>query len=106
MLIDYKNVNIYQDEKLILKDVNLQVNEGDFIYLIGKVGSGKSSLLKTLYCELDVDPHDRETSMVLDNDIATIKRKLVPALRKQLGIIFQDFQLLHDRTVYRTSASC
>lgn len=101
MLIDYKNVNIYQDEKLILKDVNLQVNEGDFIYLIGKVGSGKSSLLKTLYCELDVDPHDRETSMVLDNDIATIKRKLVPALRKQLGIIFQDFQLLHDRTVYR-----
>ena len=101
MLIDYKKVNIYQDEKLILKDIDLQANDGDFIYLIGKVGSGKSSLLKTLYCELDVDPQDRERTMVLDNDIATIKRKQIPALRKQLGIIFQDFQLLHDRTVYQ-----
>lgn len=100
MLINYKKVNVYQDEKLILKNVDLQANEGDFIYLIGKVGSGKSSLLKTLYCELDVDPQDREESIVLGNDIATIKRKQIPALRKQMGIIFQDFQLLHDRTVY------
>lgn len=101
MLIDYKNVNIYQDEKLILKNVNLQANEGDFIYLIGKVGSGKSSLLKTLYCELDIDPSDKEKADVLGVNVAGIKRKEIPALRKQLGIIFQDFQLLHDRTVYQ-----
>ena len=101
MLIDYKNVNVYQDEKLILKDVNLQADEGDFIYLIGKVGSGKSSLLKTMYRELDVDKGDEEKAEVLGVEVAGIKRKLVPALRKQMGIIFQDFQLLHDRTVYQ-----
>ena len=97
MLIDYKNVNIVQDGNIVLKDVNLQVNEGDFVYIIGKVGSGKSSLLKTLYCELDHD--EPEKAMVLGFDINDIKRKSVPALRKQMGIIFQDFQLLHDRTV-------
>lgn len=58
MLVDYQKVNIYQDERLILKDVDLQVNEGEFIYIIGKVGSGKSSLLKTMYCELDIDRED------------------------------------------------
>lgn len=101
MLIDYKNVNVYQDEKLILKDVSLQADEGDFIYLIGRVGSGKSSLLKTMYCELDIDGEDAERAEVLGKDITDIRRKYVPALRKQMGIIFQDFQLLHDRTVYR-----
>lgn len=101
MVIDYEKVNIYQDEKLILKDVSLKANEGDFIYLIGKVGSGKSSLLKTMYCELDIDSEDREKAEVLGKDVANIKRKFVPALRKQMGIIFQDFQLLHDRTVYK-----
>ncbi len=101
MLIDYKNVNVYQDEKLILKDVSLQAGEGDFIYLIGRVGSGKSSLLKTMYCELDIDGDDAERAEVLGKDITDIRRKYVPALRKQMGIIFQDFQLLHDRTVYR-----
>lgn len=101
MLINYNKVNIYQDEKLILKDVDLTVDKGEFIYIIGKVGSGKSSLLKTLYGELDIDESDRKTAQVLDKDMATIKRSEIPALRRQMGIIFQDFQLLHDRTVYR-----
>lgn len=101
ILVDYKGVNIYQDEKLILRDVSLQAKEGDFIYLIGRVGSGKSSLLKTMYCELDIDRGDQVKAEVLGVDIADIKRKLVPALRRQMGIIFQDFQLLHDRTVYQ-----
>ena len=97
MLIDYKKVNIVQDGNIILKDVNLQVDEGDFVYIIGKVGSGKSSLLKTLYCELDHD--EPEKAMVLGYDVDNMKRKAVPSLRKQMGIIFQDFQLLHDRSV-------
>lgn len=101
MLIDFQNVNIYQDERLILKDVNLQAKEGEFIYIIGKVGSGKSSLLKTLYCELDIDSEDATKAVVLDNNLTTIRRSHVPNLRKQMGIIFQDFQLLHDRSVAR-----
>ncbi len=101
MLIDYKNVNIYQDEKLILQDVNFTADEGEFIYIIGKVGSGKSSLLKTIYCELDIDKEDAEKAEVLGLSILPLKRSKVPALRKQMGIIFQDFQLLHDRTVLK-----
>ncbi|MBQ7422611.1 MAG: ATP-binding cassette domain-containing protein [Prevotella sp.] len=101
MLIDYKNVNIYQDEKLILQDVNFSANEGEFIYIIGKVGSGKSSLLKTIYCELDIDKSDAEKAEVLGQSLLPIKRRKIPALRKQMGIIFQDFQLLHDRTVLK-----
>lgn len=101
MLIEYQKVNIYQDEKLVLQDVDFNVGEGDFIYIIGKVGSGKSSLLKTLYGELDIDEADRKSAKVLGHDMATIRRSDIPALRRQMGIIFQDFQLLHDRTVYR-----
>lgn len=99
MLIEYKNVSIYQDDKQVLQDVNFHVDESEFIYLIGKVGSGKSSLLKTLYSELDID--DAETATVLGRDMMKIKRKHVPELRREMGIIFQDFQLLHDRTVYK-----
>lgn len=99
MLIDYKNVTIYQDDLQVLSGVNFNVDEGEFIYLIGKVGSGKSSLLKTLYCELDIDSAD--TATVLGRDVLKIKRKHIPELRKEMGIIFQDFQLLHDRTVYK-----
>lgn len=99
MLIDYQNVSIYQAEKCVLKDVNFHIDEGEFTYLIGKVGSGKSSLLKTLYCELDLVEGETEKAEILGKDLKTIKRKEIPALRKQLGIIFQDFQLLHDRTV-------
>lgn len=74
------------------------VDEGEFIYIIGKVGSGKSSLLKTIYCELDIEDGCGQAE-VLGRDLMKIKRKEIPALRKEMGIIFQDFQLLHDRTV-------
>lgn len=99
MLIDYKKVSIYQADKCVLKEINFHVDEGEFTYLIGKVGSGKSSLLKTLYCELDLVEGETEKAEILGRDLKTIKRKETPALRKELGIIFQDFQLLHDRTV-------
>ena len=99
MLIDYKKVNIYQDERLILKDIDFQATEGEFIYLIGRVGSGKSSLLKTFYGELDIDQEDAEKAEVLGESVLDIKQKRIPALRRQMGIIFQDFQLLHDRSV-------
>lgn len=101
MLIDYQKVNIYQQEKLILEDVDFHVDEGEFIYIIGKVGSGKSSLLKTIYCELDVEKDETEKAEVLGRDLKSIRRKEVPALRREMGIIFQDFQLLHDRSVYK-----
>lgn len=99
MLIDYKNVNIYQEDKLVLENVCFHIEEGEFAYIIGKVGSGKSSLLKTLYCELDLVNEETEKAEVLDHDLKTIRRKEIPALRREMGIIFQDFQLLHDRTV-------
>lgn len=99
MLIEYKNVSIYQDDVCVLNDVNFHVDEGEFIYIIGNVGSGKSSLLKTIYCELDI--HEGENAVVLERDLLKIKRKEIPNLRKELGIIFQDFQLLHDRNVHK-----
>lgn len=101
MLIEYQKVNIYQQDKLILKDVNFQVDEGEFIYIIGKVGSGKSSLLKTMYCELDLVEDETEKAEVLGRDLKTLRRREIPAFRKEMGIIFQDFQLLHDRSVYK-----
>ena len=97
MLIEYKKVRIFQEDVCVLNDVDFHVEEGEFIYIIGKVGSGKSSLLKTTYCELDIE--SGEQAMVLDRDIMNIRRREIPALRKEMGIIFQDFQLLHDRTV-------
>lgn len=100
MLIDYKNVNIYQQGKLVLENVDFQADEGEFIYIIGKVGSGKSSLLKTTYCELDLQREETEKAEVLGRNVVTLKRKEIPALRREMGIIFQDFQLLHDRTVF------
>ncbi|MBR5392038.1 MAG: ATP-binding cassette domain-containing protein [Prevotella sp.] len=97
MLIEYKKVRIFQEDVCVLNDVDFHVEEGEFIYIIGKVGSGKSSLLKTTYCELDIESGEQAT--VLDRDILNIRRREIPALRKETGIIFQDFQLLHDRTV-------
>lgn len=99
MLIDYEKVNVYQEDTPVLKAVDFHVDEGEFIYIIGKVGSGKSSLLKTFYCELDIDGDEVEKSEVLGRDLKTLRRKDIPALRREMGIIFQDFQLLHDRTV-------
>ena len=100
MLISYKNANIYQRHGIcVLKDVTFQVMEGQFIYLIGRVGSGKTTLMRTLYCELDVDEADE--AMVLGHDLLTIRRKEIPALRREMGVVFQDFQLLADRSVYK-----
>ena len=96
-LIRYKNVEIHQQELCVLSDVNLELHKGEFVYLIGKVGSGKTSLLKTLYGELDVIDGEAK---VLDYNMRSIKRKHIPQLRRKLGIVFQDFQLLTDRTVY------
>lgn len=99
MIIEYQAVNIYQDDVTVLQGVDFHVEESEFIYIIGPVGSGKSSLLKTFYCELDL--FEGEKAEVLGRDMLKIKRREVPALRKQMGIIFQDFQLLHDRSVFK-----
>ena len=96
ILIDYKNVTINQQEHTILEHVDFKLHAGNFVYLIGKVGSGKSTFLKTIYGELDIYEGD---AWVLKQDMRSIKRKDIPALRKRLGIVFQDFQLLTDRTV-------
>ena len=100
MLIEYKNVNVYQDDREVLRGVDFHVDEGEFIYIIGKVGTGKSSFLTTIYCELDIDEEDADTAEVLGRNLKTLRRREVPALRKELGVIFQDFQLLHDRSVW------
>lgn len=97
MLIEYYNATIYQEDKCVLDKFNFRLDEGEFVYLIGKVGSGKSSFLKTLYCELDIDSADK--AEVLGRDLMNIKSKHIPELRREMGIVFQDFQLLHDRTV-------
>lgn len=101
MLIEYNHVNIYQQDTVILKDVNFGIDKGEFAYIIGKVGSGKSSLLKSLYCEPDLYSEDCEKAEILGRNLLTLRRKDVPELRRHLGIIFQDFQLLHDRSVYQ-----
>lgn len=99
MLIDYQKANIYQTDESILQNVDFHVDEEQFVYVIGKVGSGKSSLLKSIYCEVDFDKADAEKAEVLERNLLTLKRKDIPALRREMGIIFQDFQLLHDRSV-------
>ena len=96
-LIRYKNVEVNQEEHCVLNDVTLELHKGEFLYLIGKVGSGKTSLLKTFYGELDVKKGEAE---VLGFNMRKMKRKYIPQLRKKLGIVFQDFQLLTDRTVF------
>ncbi len=95
-LISYKNVEIHREENIVLRDVNLELKKGEFLYIIGKVGSGKSSLLKTIYCEAPIKGGD---AYVFDYDLNKIKRKQVPHLRRKLGIVFQDFQLLTDRSI-------
>jgi cell division transport system ATP-binding protein len=95
-VLSLKNVTIYQEGKIILSEVNLEVNHGEFIYIIGKTGSGKSSLLKTLYADLALT--DGEAKIV-DFDLATLVEDDIPFLRRKIGIVFQDFKLLPDRSV-------
>jgi cell division transport system ATP-binding protein len=97
ILINYNNVGIQKNENIILKDVNFTLHKGEFLYIIGKVGSGKSSLLKTIYCELRIK---EGTASVFDYNLLSIKKKQIPFLRREVGIVFQDFQLLIDRSVH------
>lgn len=96
MVVNLKEVDIYQGEQLVLQKVNLQISKGEFVYLIGKTGSGKSSLLKTLYAAL---PLVNGRGTVAGFDLAKLNRKTIPLLRRKLGIVFQDFNLLDDRNV-------
>lgn len=95
-LLAYKGVEIRQADQIVLRDVNLSVRSGEMIYLLGKVGSGKSSLMKTIYGALPISAGE---ARVLDYDMRTIKRRKLPYLRRRLGIIFQDYKLLTDRSV-------
>jgi cell division transport system ATP-binding protein len=95
-IIELRHVNIYQGNNLILQDVNLTVNKGEFVYLVGKTGTGKSSLLKTLYGEL---PLTEGEGLVSTYNLRSLDWKKVPYLRRHLGVVFQDFQLLTDRDV-------
>ncbi len=95
-IIELANANIYQRDNIVLSNVSFSIGKGEFVYLIGKTGSGKSSLLKTLYAEL---PATEGTVNVAGFDLTDISRREIPYLRRKLGIVFQDFQLLDDRNV-------
>jgi cell division transport system ATP-binding protein len=95
-IIELKNVNIYQSQSLILSDVNISIEKGEFVYLVGKTGTGKSSLLKTLYGDLELTSGE---GWVAGHDLKTLTWKTVPFLRRNLGVVFQDFQLMTDRNV-------
>ena len=92
-----KNVNIFQEQNMILKNISLEVNRGEFIYVIGKTGSGKSSFMKTLYADLTLTEGE---GSIVDFDLAKLKEKDIPFLRRKIGIVFQDFKLLPDRSVF------
>ena len=96
-IVDYRNVELSRKELIVLKDVSLKISRGEFVYLIGKVGSGKSTLIKSMYCEIPIENGD---ATVLGYNLHSIRRKDVPMLRRKIGIVFQDFQLLTDRSVY------
>ena len=95
-LILYKNVEICQDEQIVLTDVNLTISSGEMVYLLGRVGSGKSSFMKTIYGALPIEGTE---AMALDYDLLTLRRRDIPYLRRKVGVVFQDFQLLVDRNV-------
>lgn len=95
IVIKYSGVSIHRNSLIALKDVNLTVKEGEFVYLMGKVGSGKSSLLKSLYADI---PIAEGQARVLDYDLCHLRRRDIPYLRRQFGIVFQDFRLLTDRS--------
>ena len=96
-LVQFKNVTIIQNKQTILNDVNIEVQQGDFVFLIGKTGTGKSSLIKTLYADL---PLQQGTAKISDFNLSKIKQKDIPFLRRKLGVVFQDFKLLPDRSVF------
>lgn len=96
-ILSLHNAKIFQRENLVLADVNLDIDEGDFVYLIGKTGSGKSSLMKTLYGDL---PLENGEGSIVGFDLRKLKEREIPFLRRKLGIVFQDFKLLNDRNVY------
>ncbi len=98
ILLELEQVGICRHENVVLQDASFRLQAGEFVYVIGKVGSGKSSLLKALYCEV---PIKCGKAMLMDYDLTRIKRKHIPFLRRKLGIVFQDFQLLMDRSVIR-----
>lgn len=96
LVLSLRNVTVYQDKKTILSDVNLDVSQGEFIYIIGRTGSGKSSLMKTLYADL---PLEEGQASIAGYDLARLREKDIPYLRRKLGIVFQDFKLLPDRSI-------
>ena len=96
-LVQFENATIIQNKQTILSDVNIEVQEGDFTFLIGKTGTGKSSLIKTLYADL---PLQSGTGRVSDFNLAEIKQREIPFLRRKLGVVFQDFKLLPDRSIF------
>ena len=97
-VIEYKGVEIHRAEKTVLTDVSFSVGEGEFCYLVGRVGSGKSSLLKSMYAEVPI--YSGEKAEVLEYDLLGMRKRQIPYLRRNIGIVFQDFQLLQDRSVY------
>lgn len=96
IIIDYDKVEVHRAERMVLHDVSFQLHEGEFCYLVGRVGSGKSSLMKTMYA--DVPVFSAERADVLGFNLADIRKKQIPFLRRKMGIVFQDFQLLQDRS--------
>ena len=95
-ILQLKDVSIFQGESLVLSNVNVEINKGDFVYLIGKTGTGKSSFMKTLYGDL---PLTEGEGHIVDFDLKNLKEKDIPFLRRKLGVVFQDFKLLSDRTI-------
>ncbi|MFD0965063.1 cell division ATP-binding protein FtsE [Pseudofulvibacter geojedonensis] len=96
-VLSLKEAAIYQKDNLVLSDVTLNINKGEFIYLIGKTGAGKSSFMKTLYADLPLKEGD---GSIVGYNLATLKNKEIPHLRRKLGVVFQDFKLLSDRTIF------
>ena len=95
-VLELTNASIFQKENLILDDVSIRIEKGEFVYLIGKTGTGKSSFMKTLYGDLPLSKGD---GTIVGYDLGTLKENDIPFLRRKLGVVFQDFKLLNDRTV-------
>ena len=97
-IVDYENVSIFQNGKLILTDISLKVNKGEFVFLIGRTGSGKSSLIRTLYGDLKLN---KGKGRIVSFSLNKLKNKEIPYLRRKIGVVFQDFKLLTDRNIYK-----